>query len=124
MNDLVKNAIDDFNKTLGVAHIDLPDHGVVDFSFATGDRFFIKSCDGGALFFLIRDLPDYAIDTLCSKALTLCHFDQSRKFDTQCALKDGHQLIFIVSMAAEVLSGPEIENILQYLVKLHDTLSA
>ncbi len=124
MNDLVKNAIFDFNKTLGITDLDLPDHGVVDFSFATGDRFFIKNCDGGALFCLMRDVPDYAIDVLSSKALALCHFDQSRKFDTQCALKDGHQLIFIVSLAEEVLSGPEIENTLQFLMKLHDSLSA
>ncbi len=123
MPDFVEDAIHDFNRTLNISNMPIPENGVIDFSFERGGNFFIKITDSGVLFYLIRELADHSIDALSKIALTLCHFNQSRKFDTQCALKDSNQLVFIVFMPSEELSGQKIENILQHLMKLHDVLS-
>ena len=123
MRDLVEAAVKDFNRTIGIGDLPFPDAGVMEFSFNHGGTFYIKITDNGVLFYLLREVADHSIDVTSIKALELCHYNQSRKYDTQCALKDSNQLIFIVFMTAEALNGPEIENILQHLMKLHDTLS-
>ena len=123
MHDLLKVAVQDFTKTLGINDFDFDMNDVVDFSFEGGDRFSIKSIDNSALFYLSREIGDHYVDTLSKKALVLCHYEKSRKFDTQCVLKDSNQLIFLVTASPKDLNGPKIENILQYLMKLHDSLS-
>ena len=123
MQELVESAVKDFVRTLGADEISFPESGMLEFSFEQSGTFHIELCDGGALFYLLRELPDFGIELAAEKALVLCHPTQSQKFDTHCALKDANQLIFLVFMAAEKLNGPEIESVLQYLMKLHDVIS-
>ena len=123
MRELVEAAVKDFNRTLGIDDLPFPESGLMEFAFQRGGTFYIKTTDKGALFSLVREMPDHSLDGIVFQALELCHFNQSRKYDTQCALKDSNQLLLNVFMAAESLTGPEIENILQHLMKLHDSLS-
>ncbi len=121
MQELVEAAIQDFNQTLGIKNMPLPESGPLQFSFEQGGTFYIEPCEGGVLFYLVRELPDFGIETSAEKALILCHSNQSQKFDTQCALVDSNQLVFLVFVTPERLGGPQIESILQYLMKLQDT---
>ncbi|WP_281646117.1 hypothetical protein [Parendozoicomonas sp. Alg238-R29] len=123
MRELVESAVQDFNRTLGIGDLPFPNNGIMQYAFGQSGTFFIELNDKGVLMHLLREIPDHSLDQSGPKALELCHFDQSRKFDTQCALKDGNQLVFIAFMTVDKLSGPEIENVLQYLMKLHDSLA-
>ncbi|CAM3537882.1 hypothetical protein [Parendozoicomonas haliclonae] len=120
MRERIDDAVKDFNRTLGIQGVGLPESGIMDFAFESGSRFFIKLQENGVLLYLLREIPDFSIDSSSLKALTLCHHQQSRKFDTQCALKDGNQLIFIVSLSSDAITGPDIEVVLQHLMKLQD----
>lgn len=122
MRELLESAVKDFNRTLGIADLPFADNGIMQYTFGQGGTFYIEEHEQGVLLHLLREIPDHSLDQAGPKALELCHYNQSRKFDTQCALKDGNQLLFIVFMTVEKLNGPEIENVLQYLMKLHDSL--
>ncbi|MTI14154.1 type III secretion system chaperone family protein [Sansalvadorimonas verongulae] len=122
MRDLVESAVKNFNRTLGIGELPFPDTGIMQYTFGQGGTFFIELHEKGVLMHLLREIPDHSLDEAGPKALELCHYNQSRKFDTQCALKDGNQLVFITFMTVEKLNGPEIENVLQHLMKLQDSL--
>ncbi|MCL6270560.1 hypothetical protein M3P05_11560 [Sansalvadorimonas sp. 2012CJ34-2] len=123
MQELVESAVKDFVRTLGADDIAFPESGILQFSFERLGTFYIELGEGGALFYLVRELPDFGIEQSAEKALILCHSDQSQKYDTQCALMKTNHLLFLVFVTAEKLNGQEVESILRYLMKLHDVLA-
>ena len=122
MREIVELAVNDFNRTLRIGELPFPDNGLMQYAFGQSGTFFIELQEKGVLMHLLREIPDHSLNEAGPKALELCHFNQSRKFDTQCALKDGNQFVFITFMTAEKLNGPEIESVLQHLMKLQDSL--
>ncbi|MCY4472649.1 MAG: hypothetical protein OXC07_07520 [Kistimonas sp.] len=122
MRNMVELAVEDFNKTLGIESMPLPESGVMQFAFSHGGSFFIECTRDGALMYLLRECNEHGMSEIMEKALDLCHFSASRKFDTQCALKDQNSLVFVVHRKFEDISGPEIEKCLQHLTRLHDSL--
>ncbi len=122
MREQVEAAVKDFHRTMGV-DMSLPESGRVQHAFETGGTFYIELVEKGVAFYLLREHPEHNINAILEKALELCHFNQSRKFDTQCGLKDGNQILFMVFMTTERITGPDIESILQHLMKLQEILS-
>ena len=123
MHNQIELAVEEFNKTLGIEKMPFPASGTIEFSFSRGGRFFIETTGDGALLYLLRECNEHNMPEIMEKALDMCHFSSSKKFDTQCALKDQNSLILAVYRRFEDISGPEIEKSLQHLMSLHDKLS-
>ncbi len=123
MKDIVASAVADFARTMDVDNLDLPDNGdAVCFAFDAAGQFFIEYDDLGLYLCLARDVPEYDAAEKAASAFQLCHYKNSRKYDTQMAIKDGNQMILLAYLAQEQVTGPEVEAVLQHLVQMHDRI--
>ena len=121
MRDIVASAVADFARTMDVDNLELPDNGdAVCFAFDTAGQFFIEYDDAGLYLCLAREVPEYDAAEKAANAFLLCHYKNSRKYDTQMAIKDGNQMILLAYLAQDQVTGPEVEAVLQHLVQLHD----
>ncbi len=125
MKDIVASAVADFARTMDVDNLNLPDNGdAVCFAFdaAGAGQFFIEYDDLGLYLCLAREVPEYDAAEKAVSAFRLCHYKNSRKYDTQMAIKDGNQMILLAYLAQEQVTGPEVEAVLQHLVQMHDRI--
>ena len=122
MHATIANAVKDFAKTMGMANISIPESGVLQFFFERAGNFLVEEKEEGAVFYLMREVPEHSLADKLNKALRLCHYKESHSFDVQTALFEGNHLIFLVWSPYIEATGPKIESILQHLVKLHDKL--
>lgn len=123
MNNIVENAVADFARTMDLDSLNIPDNGdALCFEFDESGQFFIEYDDAGLYLFLMRDVAEYEAAEKAVTAFVLCHYKNSQKYDTQMAIKDSNQIILLVYLANDQVTGPEVEAVLQHLVQLQDKI--
>ena len=124
MHKNLANAVSGFAKTMGLNDLQLPDSGIIKFSFEETGVFFIEDQEEGTAFYLLREQPEYVVNSRIKKAFYLCHYKRSHSFDVQSALHEQSNLIFLTRVTHEKITLPVIEEILRHLVGLHEKIEA
>lgn len=120
MDKTVTEAVRGFAATMGLNQLDIPESGLLQFSFEEAGTFFIEIREEGVAFYLLREVPDYELNDRVSTALRLCHYRENHRFDVQTALHEHSGLIFLIWLYPQRIDVPRIEQVLQHLVQLHD----
>lgn len=117
----IDETIMEFGAGMGIENLSLGPSGVVCLDIETMGTLFIEQADEDMLIYLVRRFPQYA-DEIYAKALTLCHYREALSFAVHAAFKGDDQLVFLARMPGEDFSLPVLEQAIDLLNRLHDSV--
>jgi len=122
MNDMVsRDVVNQFLRQLGIASVDW-DGSPLSLSFEQLGTLRIESNTRGLTLALAKEIEEFQIGQLATKALRSIHTDQQLPFSVHAGLLGDKELMFITTLTPTELDLANLNQVLTQLDYLHDQL--
>ena len=116
--------VSDIGRGMGIEGLDFGDSGIISFEFESRGNLYMEKQDEGVLIYLMQSISRFDAMATLIAALASCHYTRSTAFPIQAGLKGDEELTFLVYLENEAFSPPNIEKVIELLIKQFDQLQA
>ena len=118
----VEDTLRQLGRTIGIDDLAFNAQGVCCLSLQKSGDLYIEKREGEVFVYLARRIP-YLDERVMERALSLCHFRNTRSLPVVAGLKGDDELIFLTRRRAEELTLPVLEEAIRLVKKLHDEVN-
>ncbi len=119
--DWVEDTVNSFGRNMGIENLAFNENNLVCLDIEKMGTLYIEVLEEKVLVYLSREIPLHQEIDL-KKAMALCHYNEKHPVVVNPCMKDDRQMIFLASIPAADFALPLLENTVNHLDKLHNSL--
>jgi type III secretion system chaperone SycN len=117
----IESTLKEFGNDININNLEFNQDGVICLEFGDETSFYIEKGDDFFILYLAVKIPINKSISL-SKALSMTHYKYNRKWQINAGLRDDDTIVFIVRIAPDEFTLPNIESILEMLNNINDEM--
>lgn len=117
----IESTLKEFGNDININNLEFNQDGVICLEFSNEKSFYIEKGDDFFILYLAVKIPINKSISL-SEALSMTHYKYNRKWQINAGLRDDDTIVFIVRIAPDEFTLPNIESILEMLNNINDEM--